>query len=302
MKICPNCRSSADDSQNFCLQCGTPLTASNIQGFSDENATVVRPSNMPTQQIPSNTWQNQGATNPHQFGAPTFNSSPIPPQPIKKRSIVPIILLTFFGTVALLAFGGVIVWFATRPRTVSVPNNNKNGSVTVVTSPTPKPSPSASSWTSPSPTPTASPSATLSSDDVDEIKDNVNDTLDSWKDSSENYDIEDQISCYAETLDTYYKQKNVSVSRVRADREKAYSVYADKIKIDLSNNKITPDPSGEKATVILDKTWDFQGEKFSSGSVQQQLILQKFGDKWKITSEQDLKVYYVDKGTNDDDQ
>ncbi len=60
--------------------------------------------------------------------------------------------------------------------------------------------------------------------------------------------------------------------------------------------KVTPDASGEKATAVFDKEWNFEGaEKYSAGKVQQQLTLGKIGGRWLITGEKDLKTYYVEK-------
>ena len=68
----------------------------------------------------------------------------------------------------------------------------------------------------------------------------------------------------------------------------------DTININIDNVKVTPDASGERATVVLDKEWNFEGaEKFSSGKVQQQLTLNKIGGRWLITGEKDLKIYYT---------
>jgi hypothetical protein len=58
--------------------------------------------------------------------------------------------------------------------------------------------------------------------------------------------------------------------------------------------------------VTFDKEWEFSGidkddkDVFNAGKVNQQIILSKINGKWKIVSEKDLKVYYVDKGTGDD--
>jgi len=108
-------------------------------------------------------------------------------------------------------------------------------------------------------------------------------------------DLDAHMSYYADTLDTYYMKSQVSASVVRADRAQAYSTYSS-LDIDLSNVEITPDSTGERATAIFDKTWDFEGdEKSTSGSVQQKLWLAKIGGRWRITGEKDLQVYYVNK-------
>ena len=144
------------------------------------------------------------------------------------------------------------------------------------------------------PSPTAQPTAqpTLKPEQTKAITNDVKNVVDDWKDTTENGDLDTHISQYADTVD-YYKAGRVNVSKVRADRARAFAAY-DTISINLDNVKVTPDASGEKATVILDKEWNFEGvEKFSSGKVQQQLTLSKIGGRWLITGEKDLKIYYT---------
>lgn len=141
----------------------------------------------------------------------------------------------------------------------------------------------------PSPTPTAKP--TINPEQAERITDDVNDVINDWKSTSENLDIAGNISNYAGTVD-YYNGGKVNISKVRQDREKAYSDF-DSIEINIDNLRVLPDPAGEKATAIFDKEWKFEGaEKRSEGRVQQQLILEKVNGKWLISSEKDLKVYY----------
>ncbi|MGB9181710.1 MAG: hypothetical protein WCB68_20940, partial [Pyrinomonadaceae bacterium] len=101
------------------------------------------------------------------------------------------------------------------------------------------------------------------------------------------------MSYYADTLETYYLTTNVSSARVRADRERAFDAYSD-IEVELTNIRITPDPTNaERATTTFATTWTFEGdEKYSHGSVQQKLWLQKTGGRWLITGEKDLQVYF----------
>ncbi|MEO6588762.1 MAG: hypothetical protein ABIP06_05490, partial [Pyrinomonadaceae bacterium] len=87
----------------------------------------------------------------------------------------------------------------------------------------------------------------------------------------------------------------VSRERVRADKQRAFAQY-DSIKFKISDVKVTPDATGEKATAIFDKEWNFEGaEKYSSGKVRQMLTFSKINGQWLITGEKDLKTYYVEK-------
>ncbi len=102
------------------------------------------------------------------------------------------------------------------------------------------------------------------------------------------------MSFYADRLD-YYNKKGASIDFVRKDKIRALSPYDD-VKLNVSNLSVTPDSTGEIATAVFDKQWFFEGEeKYSEGKVQSQVKFKKFGGKWKIISEKDLKVYYVNK-------
>jgi hypothetical protein len=65
--------------------------------------------------------------------------------------------------------------------------------------------------------------------------------------------------------------------------------------MNISNLSVTPDATGERATAVFDKEWVFDGaEKSSSGKVKSELQMRKINGEWKITSERDLKVYYIE--------
>ncbi|HEX8352443.1 MAG TPA: hypothetical protein VF611_06085, partial [Pyrinomonadaceae bacterium] len=98
---------------------------------------------------------------------------------------------------------------------------------------------------------------------------------------------------YADTLETFYKRQNVPAAQVRADRSRAFVRY-DQMEVELSNVEVTPDPTGTRATVAFDKSWDFDSpDKNSKGSVRQQLTLVRAGGRWLINGERDLQVYFT---------
>jgi hypothetical protein len=292
MKQCPNCQTTyADDSLQFCLQDGTPLASLPSQeatvAFDTESETLVVPKRVePIRFEPPSSYQ-------------TNNANWEPSQPVivqqreaKKSNTAAVVLLSVLGTILLLGIGGVGAWLYFRNSKPQVavninaaPQNRQSNSNAVnqnVNLATP----------SPAATPTAQP--TLKPEEAKAITSDVKNVVDDWKDSTENLDLDTHIGQYADTVD-YYKAGRVNVARVRADRSNAFAAY-ETININIDNVKVTPDASGEKATVVLDKEWNFEGvEKFSSGKVQQQLTFGKIGGRWLITGEKDLKIYYVDK-------
>jgi hypothetical protein len=144
------------------------------------------------------------------------------------------------------------------------------------------------------PSPTPSPKPTLEAGAAKAVTGDVKDTVDAWVNSSESLDLDGNLDYYADSVD-YYIAGRVNRARVRTDKQRAFDQY-DSINFNVSNMKITPDASGEKAVAVFDKEWKFEGEqKYSSGKVQQQLTLSKIDGRWLITGEKDLKTYYVEK-------
>ena len=296
MKICPKCQTRyTDDALRFCLQDGTNLLSDDEQtsmptvALSEEQATVVR--NRPNDKIEfdlqnskqSQTWQ------PHQTsGTVNYQTEP-------KKSNTGLIVATTVLATLLIAAVGIAAWFYVGnkkefAKDVNVKNSfpentsgNENKNSNSVLPPNADEKPNVKS------SPTATPAPDF---DPAKIRSEVSSTVDSWKSAAESRDLSDYMTNYAAAID-YYNKKSVSVNTVRADKQKAFSTY-DNIEINLSNIRVMPDATSEKATAVFDKEWFFENtEKTSEGKVQTQLQLKKIGGKWKITSEKDLKVYYV---------
>jgi len=293
MKYCPNCQTEyADDNLQFCLQDGTPLA-----GVSDQAATVAYEAEPETLVVPKR-------VEPIRFEPPSSYqtnqanwqpSQPViiePPRETKKSNTAAVVITSVLGTILLLGLGGLGTWLYFRNSKTEVavninaaaPNRGSNSNAANQNANLAAPSPTA--------TPTAQP--TLKPEDAKTITKDVKNAVDEWKEVTENGDLDAHISKYADTVD-YYKAGRVNVARVRADRANAFAAYHS-MSVNIDNVKVTPDASGEKATVIIDKEWNFEGEeKFSSGKVQQQLTFGKIGGRWLITGEKDLKIYYVNK-------
>jgi ketosteroid isomerase-like protein len=124
----------------------------------------------------------------------------------------------------------------------------------------------------------------------------IKNSLKGWAQTSRNRDIDGHLQYYADTLDFYYNRTMVPASKVREDRSRAFAKFND-ISIQLANINVELDSTGQRATVALDKTFDFRGDNNAvfNGAVQAQLALTKLGGAWLITGEKELKVYYVNK-------
>ena len=124
----------------------------------------------------------------------------------------------------------------------------------------------------------------------------VRNALEGWAQATRNHDLDSHMRYYADTLDYYYSRTQVPSARIREDRSRAFDKF-NYLDVRLSNINVQLDSTGQRATVLLDKTFDFRGENnaFYNGSVQNQLTLTKLGGGWLITTEKELKVYYVNK-------
>ncbi len=297
MKHCPKCQTEyTDETLQFCLQDGTPLvqdSMANSQSSYDTDAeTLVVPKRVEPIRfdLPSSYKTNQTNQNAWETSQPL-----IVEREAKKSNTAMTVALTFLGTVLLLSLGAVGTWLYLRD------NNKKQVAVNISNAVTPnRPLPNANNANNqnqnanlatpaPSQTPTVKP--TINPEQAKKINGAVKDVIDNWKDASENLDITGNLSNYADTVD-YYNAGKVNISKVRADRERAFSDY-DSIEINIDNLRVIPDATGEKATAIFDKEWNFEGaEKTSKGKVQQQLTLDRINGKWLISGEKDLKLYY----------
>lgn len=273
MKYCPRCQSTyTDDTLLFCLQDGSELVAVK------ENPTTA-------------VWNE----------AETVVRQPIQPPPATKKSNTALVVfLTALAT--LILFGaGVGAWFLLRNRgTEVVVNSNVNNS--------PKPANKNSSNTnankanisnSPTPTPASNTNSNASGTppaiDAEKIKSEVADKVDDWKSALESGNLDKHLSGYADRLDYYYKSSNVSLATVRSDKERAFGRFDD-FRVKISNLRVTPAVTGEKAVAVFDKEWEFEGDDArNAGKTQSQLQLTKINGAWRITGEKDLKIYYVEK-------
>lgn len=294
MKQCPNCQTTyADDALQFCLQDGTPLAAVPDQNLSDsydtESETLVVPKRVvPIRFEPPSSYQNNQAN--WQPNAPVV----IEQRETKKSNTAMIVVLSVLGTMLLLGVGGLGAWlyFNNKKTSVAVSVNNAPVNRPANANLTTNQNANLAAAPSPTATPTAQP--TLQPEEAKKISNAVKEVVNDWKDSTENLDLDTHIGQYADTVD-YYKAGRVNISRIRADRQKAFDAYHS-ISINIDNLKVTPDATGEKATAILDKEWNFEGDgKYSAGKVQQQLTFDKIDGRWLITGEKDLKIYYTQK-------
>lgn len=290
MKNCPKCGVVyPDDTLRFCLEDGTPLLGESVSDSPtlvlNEQETVVARSGAARISVPigpgnSAQWQNSQVTRVATAIPPGSGSNSL-----LVGVIIALVLVIIFG---VLGVGGY--WLLNRNADVTARNTtgtpnplNSNG----------LPSPAAS------PSATRTPSTAVNANNVaappsavddQQVRSAVSQRLNSWKSQAEALDLNSYMSHYAPTVD-YYNKNGSSLSAVRTDKMKAFSRYGS-IRVNLSNMSVTTDPSGQTATAVFDKEWDFQGNGSSSGKVKQMMRFRKIDGQWLITAEKDLQLYY----------
>lgn len=296
MRSCPNCRSNyTDDTLVFCLQDGTELVDASISktefptvafGEKTERFTTNKDAGQIRFDLQPN---DQSAGNQSRETQITSVQTPV-----QKSNTMVVVLSTVIGMLLLfgaIGFGGWLYFSQNQ----SVISRESDEDVNRVNAPTPsveltnEPFANERQKRVETTTPTAEAMPTI---DSEASKSEVYKNIFSWKSASEAHDLTAHMEHYADKLD-YYNKNGVSKSFVRSDRLKAYDKFP-LIKITLSNVNIMPGSASDNMTAVFDKEWLFQNDqKKSTGKVKSQLKLSKIDGRWKITSEKDLKVYFV---------
>ncbi len=122
----------------------------------------------------------------------------------------------------------------------------------------------------------------------------ISDLLNQWVRAKIHKSAEEEVACYAPVVDTFYGQRGLNVTQLRRQEQNVFSRIGTVDKFDITNlkfDKISPD----WAVVSFDKTWEFGGRSHYSGSARDELVLRPVRGRWKISSEREVKVYWVKK-------
>lgn len=279
MKICPKCQSSySDETLNFCLADGSPLVTDEFSADnpSSENswhdAETVADSGL---YVAGNSRSTASGTN-----SPTLQLLRTPTETLSRPNSSNLKLYSVLGTAlaAVVLIGGF--WWLSQSRNAS--SVNANSSVRADNGFAVQNAKSVVPLTAPQDT---------------QVKREVADFIESWRQTNEERDIEKHIDHYANILDNFYKESGISKNHVRADRVRAYEVY-NSLSLQVDKLKITPE-SETSAIAVFDKSWTFKNaQKTSTGSVQQELRLAKQSDRWYIVGEKDLNVHFINNRLN----
>lgn len=293
MKQCPLCESQyTDETLRFCLQDGMSL----VEGVKQSAVATVAFSNPVTAEKIMQTeelrvrFRDQTREN---WSEPPIAKTVVQTATVKSGSSRAV-WITVVPVVLILSAAGALGWFYfgnqnTVPdkAILSAPNNTERKSAantTVLSSESleEKPAQALSNSSSPG-----------SNADSEQIKKEVADFINSWKELAEARNLAEYTSKYAETVE-YYDKPEANIKEIRAEIQKLFSTYSD-IDLALSNMRIAVEADGLKATAVFDKEWSYEKDKdLIEGKAHTKLQFQKNGPEWKIVSEKHLKVYYTE--------
>lgn len=315
MKRCPTCqRIYTDETLNFCLEDGATLRSA-TGAASDETLTLDANEPPPTEILdpalaPTLRAHNPNATVRQEARATRNEFQDLAAPPPKQRNTTSVVALTAVATILLLGLGGIGAWLLLRDNTSGDNTNGANvgtdlgrgGNTNTLPSTNNNPTPPSTNantlpGVSPTPTPYATPPATPTPQTTDTAtaRREVSSALNGWRQTMVNPGVDAHMSYYAPVLHTYYNARDVSISRVRANVERAFTAYST-FDVQITNLQIEVDPSGEKAVATFDKTFEFRNdEKSYNGSGLNRFWFEKIGGRWLITGEKDLKTYYINK-------
>lgn len=312
MKRCPTCQSVyTDDSLSYCLQDGSKLAVvrdssseetwqmtsaeARTSGAEPPPTEILRPEDMPTARVegavPTREQQRARPTAVATEPQPPAASSTVAAQPPPRRSNSAVIALSALVALLLVALGGLLTWVMMRdkPQTQGVTTTSNQAVTRQENTATTTPRANTNANATASPTPQASPV------DVAAARAEVQAALNGWAETVRRANLEEHMKYYADVLDVYYNATSVNRSRVRDDREAAFSKYSS-LDMQVANINIEIDQSGARAIATFDKTFDFRNEEKSfNGSGLNRFWFTKAGGRWRITGERELKNYYINR-------
>jgi hypothetical protein len=105
--------------------------------------------------------------------------------------------------------------------------------------------------------------------------------------------LNDNLSLYADYLDVYYSETNITREKVRTYRQQNFRRYYSSVDVQLSNVQVSFDSSGSTATVEFTITYDWRGgSAYLTGKSDNEMVLSKINGQWLITSEKHVYSHY----------
>jgi uncharacterized protein (TIGR02246 family) len=122
----------------------------------------------------------------------------------------------------------------------------------------------------------------------------VRSVLDRWTLAVKRGDAEAAAALYAPTVKIYFRQKHATRQDVRKSIRQMLGKYGRLDIYRVGNVRVTSD-GPDHAIATFDKHWQTSGRKKFAGEERERLGLLKTGGEWKIDSEEEVKLYWVQK-------
>lgn len=122
-------------------------------------------------------------------------------------------------------------------------------------------------------------------------------TISEWIASFQSRNLEQHVGYYGPRLSTYFTWHDVSHKTVAKDKQRFFSDYSTIAMLrirDLNIQQLAPD----QAVATFLKDWSVSGRGDFSGTVLQRLRLERHGQKWLISSEEELRTLKRHKTSN----
>jgi serine/threonine protein kinase len=120
--------------------------------------------------------------------------------------------------------------------------------------------------------------------------------LSTWTESFKEKDLARQVDCYAPVLETYFLRHKVPRGFVQANKSKAFDAIKEVRTFEIGDVTLEFTSSGT-AVVKFKKKWDTglrSGKTYAGEEIEQLQVANLDGD-WKIVSEKELQVLWVDR-------
>ena len=118
--------------------------------------------------------------------------------------------------------------------------------------------------------------------------------LNRWRISTIDGNVDAQTILYAPRMDHYFRQRNVSRATVRREKARMKELYPTVNRYDISDVRIES-AAKNQAVVTFRKDWDMRGDRRFAGAERQRLKLRRMAGDWKIVSEEETKVYWMNR-------
>jgi ketosteroid isomerase-like protein len=274
MKYCPQCQSQfTDETLRFCLQDGAVLTG----GVQQSSIDTVAFTNQATFDKFAHTEQMR-VNFPDRIEHPRIQAQPVKLKSQKKLWLAALPVLIVLGAAGA---GG---WFYFNSQNMAaVTKSDHNPPVANLADPT-----VATEVTS-----TKSHQNQPTGSDKREVKNEITEFVNLWKESFESRNLAEYTAKYAEKVD-YLDKTGTNPAEIHRQTQKIFSDYSE-IEITLSNLRVAVDGDDDRATAVFDKEWSYEtDQELTTGKNHTKLSLEKTGNEWKIVSEKTLKTYYTE--------